>query len=451
MGLGANNRNQNPGAPRCGCGSVCWLCYGRGVGPTDIPGQDAALQRVSELVAGTPVGSPHGPPAKSNPAAIRPLRSWSSSEKSGPCLEPRRPRGPRRFSVAGPAASSGSVKSGAGSRKSHALLSLHTWAEEEEVADDPFVRPVAAKTHPGQALSHTHHKQQSSVFVRRAIPEAALSFVDIGLSCSSSGGTMQSVVRGHRLRTPYSISIPSMIGSPLSFTQPFLAASRTSIYGRQPPSSQIRAAHIDWDSQSMAEEAWNGNRNADLPLWQGMAIDPSSFSKNGRGVAGVHKAAANAPGAFCGQPYFPHAQLPAHLQYARQHLLIQQQKQERESTGNHRQQDQQPSQPQQLGDLFPDLLQPNMAELHSGGVHPAAMAQLAALCELEKQMSWDYTCQHHPMLASFAVASPLKLSSRWRWGLLCVVVASTLCVFVGTPVALIVLLAYQDTAYFANP
>ncbi|KAJ2596747.1 hypothetical protein H4R99_004790, partial [Coemansia sp. RSA 1722] len=275
--------------------------------------------------------------------SIRPLRSWSSSEKHAPSLDEnqiRMMRGMRRFSVAGPASNSGST---AGSRKSHTLLSLPTWAEEEDEAGsensprvfgNPMLMRVGcvaaagdqnrSQTAPPQQTKQASHSgelngngssgggvqnqrrsQHGSIsngsthsvggggaqaaFAKRIIPEATFSFLDMASSCSSSGaGSIQhnSSARGnqHRLRTPYSISIPSMIGSPLSFTQSFLA-SRTSMYGRQPPSSQIRAAHIDWDSLSAMDEAgaWGGggggNSNRDLPLWQqGLpaSIDPAT-------------------------------------------------------------------------------------------------------------------------------------------------------------------------------
>ncbi|KAJ2841220.1 hypothetical protein GGI22_007985 [Coemansia erecta] len=77
--------------------------------------------------------------------------------------------------------------------------------------------------------------------------------------------------------------------------------------------------------------------------------------------------------------------------------------------------------------------------------YEAVVAQLTLASEFEKQMSWDYACQRHPMLSSFTVATPLRLSAAWRWGLLCIILASTGCVLVGTPVALMVLLAHQDT------
>ncbi|KAJ1773395.1 hypothetical protein LPJ74_000648 [Coemansia sp. RSA 1843] len=95
------------------------------------------------------------------------------------------------------------------------------------------------------------------------------------------------------------------------------------------------------------------------------------------------------------------------------------------------------------------LIQPHVAINEAYG---AAMAQLTLASEFEKQMSWDYACQRHPLLSSFAVAAPLRLSLTWRWGLLCIVLASTGCVLIGTPVALMVLLAHQDTSFLAvNP
>ncbi|KAJ2854403.1 hypothetical protein GGI22_004506, partial [Coemansia erecta] len=303
-------------AQRCGCGSVCWLCYDQNISSASVPGDTTTqahgsppLLQLSDLTAPPPVArqaigtsdnNAIAQPAKSNTAAtIRPLRSWSSSEKRGPSLDdPRRLRGPRRFSVAGPsgatsAAATGtagatsnnsSTKSAAGSRRSRVLASLHTWAEEEdELADgggislSPVhsgVRTSRLRQQQGyveytraQSSRYTHHQQHSTasistnggasgrVAVRRTMPEAAFSFVDIGSSNSSgigggpppstlapnassagAAGARNAMSHHQRLRTPYSISIPSIIGSPLSFTQPFLAtASRTSMYGRQPP------------------------------------------------------------------------------------------------------------------------------------------------------------------------------------------------------------------------
>ncbi|KAJ1814671.1 hypothetical protein LPJ56_004788, partial [Coemansia sp. RSA 2599] len=285
---------------------------------------------------------------------IRPLRSWSSSEKHAPSLDEtqmRAMRGVRRFSVAGPASNSGST---AGSRKSHTLLSLPTWAEEEDevglensprVFGDPMLMDVAADGGQGRSRSVPPQQQArhavpmgepaggvkgqgrpqhgsisngsthssagtQTAFAKRIIPEATFSFLDMTSSSSSSGAASVqrgSSVRGNqrRLRTPYSISIPSMIGSPLSFTQSFLA-SRTSMYGRQPPSSQIRAAHIDWDSLSAMEEvaaSWGGGAggcgggsgNRDLPPWhQGLpaSIDAAAgknlSQRQSRDAAGAY-------------------------------------------------------------------------------------------------------------------------------------------------------------------
>ncbi|KAJ1940684.1 hypothetical protein GGF37_003872, partial [Kickxella alabastrina] len=261
-------------------------------------------------------------------SGIRPLRSLSSSEKCAPALDDiqaRAQRGLRRFSMAGPTGSGGG---NGGPNQSHTLLSLHTWAEEEDemaveaspriyghpslvsISDtmscglstashgpqilasqmqyrgqlqpQPQQQPHPTTVHPGHMsnLSSGNYQPQrianhgsissgssnsvaaangGGAVINRFIPETTFGFQDMGSSSSSSGPFSAQQTAGNgggngrRLRTPYSISIPSMIGSPLSFTQPFLA-SRTSIYGGQPPSSQIRAAHIDWDSLSMVEE-----------------------------------------------------------------------------------------------------------------------------------------------------------------------------------------------------
>ncbi|KAJ2848536.1 hypothetical protein IWW36_003243 [Coemansia brasiliensis] len=230
---------------------------------------------------------------------IRPLRSWSSSEQSAP----RDAGNARRFSVGG----SSSV-----SRKAHTPRSLPTWAEEEEVEMQQAAQAVRAQR--------------------------------LAASSSSSSGSS-----GARRR----ISIPSMVGSPLSFTQSFLA-SRSSMYAKHPPSSQLRAAHIDWDSLSMDEAGW--------PAWPLPAMR------------------AHAGG--------PHILPPA---------------------------------------------------LHKYPL-PVAPAQPLRLRGAPRA-AWDYACLHHPLLTSFAVASPNRLPVRWRWCLLSVVAALFVCVAVGLPAALAVLMA----------
>ncbi|KAJ2090968.1 hypothetical protein GGI16_006064, partial [Coemansia sp. S142-1] len=162
---------------------------------------------------------------------IRTLRSWSSSDKHGPRLEDQGKggRGPRRFSVAGPAGSGGST---AGSRQSQKHLSLHTWAEEDELPDTsggPFNNSAAAmsaaasalasrnavagqQVHAGkhsqaahhyrnlshgnqQAARHFAHNNSSSssvssgggAFGKRMVPEATFGFLDVSSSSSSSG------------------------------------------------------------------------------------------------------------------------------------------------------------------------------------------------------------------------------------------------------------------------
>ncbi|KAJ2216543.1 hypothetical protein IW140_001556 [Coemansia sp. RSA 1813] len=617
-GNSGNNATSATTAKQCGCGSVCWLCYDRNNssssvgGPGELTSQthDSALQLpLSEIAAPPPAHhtidssssrlepSVTAQPAKSNAAtSIRPLRSWSSSEKRGPSLEdPRRAGGPRRFSVAGPsaaaaaAASNSSAKSAAGSRKSHVLASLHTWAEEEDELGDGAMGPSFVHSQARnsrllqqqgfmeyartQSSRYTHHQQHSTGSIntssrlqaRRTMPESAFSFIDLGSSNGSSTGPLPStlptntssvgapaggrsgagVPHHQRLRTPYSISIPSIIGSPLSFTQPFLAtASRTSMYGRQPPSSQIRAAHIDWDSLSMAEELlgpsppWgggavlpnSGNRNGagcgggagDLPLWQqGAAIDHPPFVSSGSGFADK-SAAHNVAGGRFGLPqkevgsfggpsagmdhqsrlenYYHYQQYLLQSAAKQQQMLLQQQflqqhkqnvayqqqqqQQQKQYRSHHllqQLQNQQQQQQQQQNEPYSEFSPGHMANsasvtaaaatvtagMHSnssnvGGLiqphvaineaYGAAMAQLTLASEFEKQMSWDYACQRHPLLSSFAVAAPLRLSLTWRWGLLCIVLASTGCVLIGTPVALMVLLAHQDTSFLAvNP
>ncbi|KAJ2465056.1 hypothetical protein GGI03_002878, partial [Coemansia sp. RSA 2337] len=78
----------------------------------------------------------------------------------------------------------------------------------------------------------------------------------------------------------------------------------------------------------------------------------------------------------------------------------------------------------------------------------ASMAQVAVANEWERQMAWDYACHHHPLLASFSVASPLKLSAAWRCVLLIVLVIGTLCVLIGIPAALTALLGRQGSSRF---
>ncbi|KAJ2518992.1 hypothetical protein GGI11_002704 [Coemansia sp. RSA 2049] len=744
-GSSSGAENSIAAGRKCGCGSVCWLCYswnnnnnnntnntnnnggGLAYAANQLHSSSLHLQlsdQAAAPLAHHPAGESNGGGAatllaagdssrggwqepetfsqqtKSSTGAaavIRPLRSWSSSEKRGPSLEePPRSRGPRRFSAAGPpplaaagpggtnnssTGSTSSAKSAVGSQRSHVLASLHTWAEEEdELADGAMGAALVhsrASTGSSRLFQQAHghaeytrtqstrymHRQQHSsgsigtsttnggsrFVVRHNVPEPTFGFVEVGSSSGSSTGSggplpPSSVLAAgagnaaaataataaarntnhQRLRTPYSISIPSIIGSPLSFTQPFLAtASRTSMFGRQPPSSQIRAAHIDWDSLSMAEEllgasaCGGGNRNGssnsaaagcggDLHLWQqGAAIDHLSFvgsanggcgfgalqpaadrsAKNGaiHGVAGGQSGFPQrtidpfvGPGAgldhqsrlanYYYQQYLLQSQmhmLPPHLQSAvrqQQQLLQQQflrQMQQAPHLQQHQQQTQQPQQQQQnhlqnqnqnqqqqqhnqqqktnqqqqlqrqsqsqplpqsqkqlqnqrpllhhqqhpqlthqhpqlthqhQNELFPEFSPGHMAYppapgavgtavlagIHSGGTgisaggnpggliqqphaaiseaYEAAMAQLTLASALEKQMTWEYACQRHPVISGFAVAAPLRLSTAWRWGLLCLVLASAGCVLVGTPVALMVLLAHQDTIFLAaNP
>ncbi|KAJ2777683.1 hypothetical protein H4R18_005020, partial [Coemansia javaensis] len=234
------------------------------------------------------------------------LRSRSSSEKRASATEDhdaQEVRDVRRFSVAGPASSAGAGAGAAaaaaaaagGQRKSHTPRSLHTWAEEDDEAPEGPPAGPAALARMGRLGSGSGHQQQAgshlrnhsagnqparhpskqgggsvgsgSMYAKRVVPDGAGVFADGGSSSGSSnthssGSSSSHSAKHKRLRTPYSISIPSLVGSPLSFTQSFLA-SRTSMYAKHPPSSQIRAAHIDWDSLSMLEEVgWGGSRGA---------------------------------------------------------------------------------------------------------------------------------------------------------------------------------------------
>ncbi|KAJ1841980.1 hypothetical protein LPJ70_004007, partial [Coemansia sp. RSA 2708] len=351
----------------------------------------------------------------------RPLRSWSSSEKSASDMEvaDQSLHGARRFSVAAPASSSGS-------RKSHTPRSLPTWAEEEdESSQDPSRRHKQGAAHPvhlgsGANAVHNMHvhnpngnyaSRHAHVYVRRAMPDM-YGLAD-GSSSSSNGPPSMQQSNGHsgsssssdsrhqRLRTPYSISIPSMVGSPLSFTQSFLA-SRTSMYAKRPPSSQMRAARIDWDNVSMMDElsSWSSNR-AEL-LWQGKG--PRAHMVSGSGLSLLpHQYMPHMPGTFTGQAH-PQAMHPRQAQFAA----------------------------------------PPAAPAPEPEVHAAMLSDSDAPADAwGSQAAWDYACYHHPLLASFSVASGLQLSSRWRWGLLCVLTVSTLCVLIGTPVALAVLLGRE--------
>ncbi|KAJ2783343.1 hypothetical protein GGI18_003528, partial [Coemansia linderi] len=446
--------NQNAATRPCACGAICWQCCGQVPGLAEVGGlsdhsgiqlSDSTLQlRLTEYAS---MQSNH---SGSN---IRTLRSWSSSDKHGPRLEDQGKggRGPRRFSVAGPAGSGGST----GSRQSQKHLSLHTWAEEDELPDTSgsFNNPAMAASasalasrngvagHAGKhsqaanhyhSLSHGNHQaatrhfahnnssnssvSSTGVFGKRAVPDATFGFLDVSSTGSSSGppSTQHTAsLGGHRrLRTPCSISIPSMIGSPLSFTQSFLA-SRSSMYGRQPPSSQIRAAHIDWDSLSMMEEAWGGVNRGDLPVWHGMGL-PIDVACGGGIAAKPNLLQLNFQRAHlpAGEAIPQHLQHIYQQQYPNHQLLYHLQQQQQQLQQAQRQQATRHSGPMH-------------AAITSGGGLPgtlgdvcASMAQVAVTSEWERQMSWDYACHHHPLLASFSVASPLKLSAVWRWALL---------------------------------
>ncbi|KAJ2892501.1 hypothetical protein GGI21_005596, partial [Coemansia aciculifera] len=225
------------------------------------------------------------------------------------------------------------------------------------------------------------------------------------------------------------------------------------MYGRQPPSSQIRAAHIDWDSLSMMEEAaaaWGhggGGNRGDLPVWQqgmGLPIDFAcggmTSSKSGAAQSQLNFQRAHLPAGAMGegvplhlqhiyqqqqQLHYHHLQQQQHQQLLQQQLMLQQ----------HQRQQQQAAR-------SPDALHAHMsmtaaaaaaASNRSGSGLPgslgdvcAVMARVAVANEWERQMAWDYACHHHPLLASFSVASPLKLSAVWRWVLLIMLVIGTL-------------------------
>ncbi|KAJ1950609.1 hypothetical protein FBU59_000595 [Linderina macrospora] len=223
-----------------------------------------------------------------------------------------------------------------------------------------------------------------------------------------------------------------MIGSPLSFNQPFLA-SRTSMYGKHPPSSQIRAAHIDWDSLSMMEElGWNApsSSRADWQGWRGPGAP--GFAANGGG--GGHGKAAKSGNPFMQQPQAAFTQHPQqqYLQYLQHMHSIR-------PNGA-----QQPI-PAPGGHLFGDALgMDSMAE------HVARPTPLSLLGERGQQLAWEYARQFHPILVSFSAASPHKLSVSWRWTLLFFLALSMLCVVVGVPVVLTILLRQEETFYIRH-
>ncbi|KAJ2375521.1 hypothetical protein GGI05_007133 [Coemansia sp. RSA 2603] len=334
-----------------------------------------------------------------------------------------------------------------------------------------------------------------------------------------------------------------MIGSPLSFTQSFLA-SRTSMYGKQPPSSQMRAAHIDWDSLSMMEALGGGNR--DLPVWQQglpVAIDVPPAGKGACGGGGgvVFSKEQNEHQHYTSFPLYEtySAEVLKSMSLQQQYRFYQQQQQQRiyqqymwqqqqrqlilqsqeqgQKDGRvpqHVSQDllsrqrhlpnaeqHQNSKPSHdcidgLVDIFPAHMM-NAAHLAIGGSQdlggnanrnpnaiaggcrnnsgevaglasgagaargPAAgigrmtsdalgnmymsSAHMSLLDEWEKQLEWDYACHHHPLLTSFSVASPLKLSVSWRWFLLSAIGIAVACVLIGFPVALTLFLAHDET------
>ncbi|KAJ2157133.1 hypothetical protein GGF46_004723 [Coemansia sp. RSA 552] len=316
-------------------------------------------------------------------AGIRPLRSWSSADRSAAAAdrdgEGRGLRDIRRFSVAGPASSG----SGGGGGSSGGSRSLHTWAEEDE----------------GMAGSVPAARANIQV-ARRALGDGAFTTLESGSSGSSSQHTGSSSGGGgrhRRLRTPYSISIPSVVGSPLSFTQSFLA-SRTSMYGKHPPSSQMRAAHIDWDSVSAMDGPGSKSRRGPphAPRPHMPAVAPGLPYQYLQGLYAGQGPLAHPP------PLHPPLPQPAPHAHAPHHVA---------------------------GPAVP-LLSDDCIPMQAAG-------------DWGRQAAWDYACGHHPLLASFSVPLALRLSTSWRCTLLCVIAASVVCVVVGTPVALAVLLAHE--------
>ncbi|PIA19714.1 hypothetical protein COEREDRAFT_13038 [Coemansia reversa NRRL 1564] len=332
---------------RCVCGSVCVKCS-----PTAVEMQQA---RGGATVAR------HG--------GMRILRSWSSSEHSaGSDGETRRVGSERRSSVAGPMGSAGSLT---GSRTSHTPRSLHTWAEEDDEEGAGIVQNVAQATQAGSTSSSGRSTQHAAT--------------------NSSGSS-----RHTRLRTPYSLSIPSLVGSPQSFTQPFLA-SRTSVYARHPPSSQLRAAHIDWDRLSLDEiAAWSAAKPA------------------------LH--AASRPHVFARPPQQQQQQQQQHLQETAM----------RPAHG--------------MATTIPQHYVPLAAATNLRASRPEIVSGPVLTDEWSRQAVWNYACRHHPLLASFSAPSALHLSVRWRWGLLCLIATAALCVLIGTPIALTVLLPREAAA-----
>ncbi|KAJ2805024.1 hypothetical protein H4R20_002263 [Coemansia guatemalensis] len=334
---------------RCGCGSVCVKC--------SSPATAADVQQA------------RGGAAVTRHGGMRALRSWSSSEHSaGSDGEARRAGSERRSSVAGPMGSAGSS---AGSRTSRTPRSLHTWAEEDDEEGAGIAQITAQAAQAGSTSSSGRSTQHAAT--------------------NSSGSS-----RHTRLRTPYSLSIPSLVGSPQSFTQPFLA-SRTSVYARHPPSSQLRAAHIDWDRLSLDEiAAWSATK------------------------PGLH--AASRPHVF--------ARLPQQ----------QQQQQQQHAQG-------QATRPTHgMATTIPQHYVPLTTATSLGASGPGVSSGAALTDEWSRQAVWNYACRHHPLLASFSVPSALRLSVRWRWGLLCLIAAAALCVLIGVPVALTVLLPREAAA-----
>ncbi|KAI8323872.1 hypothetical protein GQ54DRAFT_296455 [Martensiomyces pterosporus] len=336
-------------------------------------------------------------------------------------------------------------------------------------------------------------------YVKRPMVDSTHNFFDMGSSSSSSGppsfrqniggshnhnhnggsSSSSSSHHQHAHPVPHSISIPSRIGSPLSFTQSFLA-SRSSMYGRHPPSSQIRAAHIDWDSLSMMEElaAWSsasGGNRSDLSMWQqhqqpphGMALpfDAHHGGASGSGGMSTSKFSRNhpyqrhylPPQSHTTQHYYhqPQQHLPPHLPPQPPLASLQHQQHPFPAGPVH------PLHMPGHGGRHPHhcagLPDPAAATagMASSGVNSAPcnaaagsgggpdLAYLSLLREWERQLTWDFACCHHPMLTSFSTASPHKLSASWRGALMAILALSAVCVVAGIPLALTVLLAKED-------
>ncbi|KAJ1958571.1 hypothetical protein GGI12_004696 [Dipsacomyces acuminosporus] len=276
-----------------------------------------------------------------------------------------------------------------------------------------------------------------------------------GRGSSTCSASSEYQCAGH---APYAISIPSRVGSPLSFTQPFLA-SRTSMY-EKPPSSQIRAAHIDWDGLMEERAACNnansvnGANNAncdDWPMWQ-----PQQQS---HGASVPLDMACSNPRLSSAVVFKSH--IAQHQQPQQQHCAPRQ-----------------PALPIQPSSCSTNAPCPHLpwhacpvvtADPANGSAASAIVASgisgapgagtrvahndpecLLLMQELEQLQEWDFACQHHPLLMSFSAASQQKLSAAWRNTLLVALAASVLCVVAGVPLALALLASKEDSLLLAH-